>query len=47
MPKVAGAIAFYPGCAALLKQPYTAAAPLLMLLGAAGRLDAAGALANG
>jgi len=32
---VAGAIAFYPGCAALLKQPYTAAAPLLMLLGAA------------
>jgi len=31
---VAGAIAFYPGCAAHLKQPYTAAAPLLMLLGA-------------
>ena len=31
---VAGAIAFYPGCAAHLKQPYAAAAPLLMLLGA-------------
>lgn len=33
--EVAGAVAFYPGCAAMLKQPYTAAAPLLMLLGAA------------
>ncbi len=31
---VAGAIAFYPGCSAALKQPFAPAAPLLMLLGA-------------
>jgi dienelactone hydrolase len=31
---VAGAVAFYPGCSQMLKRPYTAAAPLLMLLGA-------------
>jgi len=31
---VAGAIAFYPGCSALLKQPYRLDTPLLLLLGA-------------
>jgi dienelactone hydrolase len=32
--EVAGAIAFYPGCRAARRQPFAAAAPLLMLLGA-------------
>lgn len=32
---VAAAVAFYPGCAALLKQDFVLAQPLLMLLGAA------------
>jgi dienelactone hydrolase len=31
---VAGAIAFYPGCGNVLKQPFAVAAPLLMLLAA-------------
>jgi dienelactone hydrolase len=33
-PRVAGAIAIYPGCSAALKQPFALDAPLLMLLGA-------------
>jgi len=33
--EVAGAVAFYPGCRAMLNAPYGIAAPLLMLLGAA------------
>jgi dienelactone hydrolase len=32
--QVAGAIAFYPGCGTLLKQPFRLQAPLLLLLGA-------------
>jgi len=31
---VAGAIAFYPGCSAALKEPFALEAPLLLLLGA-------------
>lgn len=32
--EVAGAVAFYPGCRTALAQPFSAAAPLLLLLGA-------------